>query len=142
MQLDAGALRGVVDHALAGPPIGEVDLLTANLDHGGAESITRSRGDELLADVHDLVPVAERLVQLHHGEFRIMASGGALVTEGSGNLEDSLHAAHDQTLEVQLDGDAEIQLHVERVVVRGERAGVSAADFGVQDRGFDLDEAF
>ena len=60
-----------------------------------------------------------------------MSSRGALVAEGSGNLEDSLHAADDQTLEVQLDSDAEVQLHVECVVVRGERTGVSAANFGV-----------
>jgi hypothetical protein len=85
--------------------------------------------------------VAERLVELHHRELGVVARRDALVAEDAPDLEHPLHPADDQPLEVQLERDAQVQLHVERVVVGGERAGVGAAGLGVQHRGLDLDEA-
>ena len=65
----------------------------------------------------------------------------ALVAEHAADLEDPVHAADDQPLEVQLEGDAQVQRHVERVVVGDERAGVGAAGLDVEHRRLDLDEA-
>ena len=70
-----------------------------------------------------------------------MAGGDALVAEDAADLVHPLHAAHDQPLEVQLERDPQVQLHVERVVVGDERPGVGAAGLDVQDRRLDLDEA-
>ncbi len=103
--------------------------------------VARGLRDQLLADVHHVVPVAERLVELHHRELGVVAGRDALVAEDPSDLVHALHATHDQPLEVQLDGDPQVELQVERVVVGGERAGVGAAGLGVQHRGLDLDEA-
>jgi hypothetical protein len=56
------------------------------------------------------------------------------------DLVDALHPAHDQALEVQLVRDAEIELHVERVVVRDEGAGQRASVDRLQHRGLDLEK--
>ena len=69
-----------------------------------------------------------------------MAGRHALVAEDAPDLEHPLHAADDQPLEVQLERDAQVEVDVERVVVRDERAGVGAAGFDVQHRRLDLDE--
>ena len=76
-----------------------------------------------LGDLHHLAVVGERLVQLHHRELGVVAGGDALVAEDAADLEHPLHAADDQPLQVQLERDAQVQLHVERVVVGDERAG-------------------
>ena len=85
--------------------------------------------------------VGVRLVGLHHRELGVVARRQALVAEHPADLEDAVHAADDQPLEVQLEGDAQVQRHVERVVVGDERAGVGAAGLDVQHRRLDLDEA-
>ena len=46
-----------------------------------------------------------------------------------------------QPLEVQLVGDAQVERHVERVVVRHERPRRGAAVERLQDRRLDLEEA-
>ena len=65
----------------------------------------------------------------------------ALVAEDPADLVDLLDAADQQPLEVQLQGDAQEQVDVERVVVRDERPGRGAAGDGVQRRRLDLAEA-
>ena len=49
-----------------------------------------------------------------------------LVAEDTADLEHALIAAHEQALEVQLGGDAQVVLLVERVEVRDERLGRGA----------------
>ncbi len=117
-----GLRRHRVDHPDAGPRLGEIDLLAADLDDRRADRIAGGLGDEHLADVHHVVPVAERLVELHHRELGVVTGGDALVAEDPTDLVHPLHAADDQPLEVQLERDAQVELHVERVVVGGERA--------------------
>ena len=56
-------------------------------------------------------------------------------------LVDLLEAAHDAALEVELGGDAQVEVAVERVVVRDERPGRRAAVDRLQRRRLDLDEA-
>ena len=70
-----------------------------------------------------------------------MARRYTLVTERAGNFVDPLHAANDEALEVQLDGDAQIERHVQRIVMRDEGAGMSAAHFGMEYRSLNFDEA-
>ena len=70
-----------------------------------------------------------------------MPAGEPLVAEHPTDLEHAVHAADDQPLEVQLEGDPQVQRHVEDVVVGDERAGVGTARVDVQHRRLDLDVA-
>ena len=82
--------------------------------------------------------VAVGLVQLQHREFGVVPRADALVAEDPADLVDLLDAADQQPLQVQLQGDAQEQVDVERVVVRDERPGRGPAGDGVQRRRLDL----
>jgi hypothetical protein len=64
----------------------------------------------------------------------------ALVAEDAADLEDAVDPADDEPLEVQLEGDAQRHVEVERVQVGREGARRRAAVDGLQHRGLDLDE--
>ena len=96
---------------------------------------------ERLGELDDVGDVAERLVRLHHRELGVVRRVHPLVAERPSDLEHPVQATDDQALEVQLGGDAQVQRHVQRVVVGHERAGVGAAGLDVEDRRLDLDEA-
>ena len=70
------------------------------------------------------------LVELEHGELGIVPGGQALVAEVAVDLEHPLEAAHHQALQVQLRRDAQVQVHVERIVVGLERTRRRAAGDG------------
>ncbi len=85
--------------------------------------------------------IAVGLVQLQHGEFGIVPGLDALVAEHPADLVDLFHAADQQSLQVQFQGDAQKQIDVQGVVVRDERPGRGAAGDGVQRRRLHLAEA-
>jgi hypothetical protein len=62
-------------------------------------------------------------VGLEHGELGVVAPRDAFVAEVAVQFEHLRVAADQQTLEVQFRCDAQVELHVERVVVRGKRPG-------------------
>ncbi len=64
-----------------------------------------------------------------------------LVPEVLPDLVDALEPAHDEPLEIQLVRDAEVERHVERVVVRRERPGERAPVRRLQDGRLDLQKA-
>ena len=60
----------------------------------------------------------------------------AFVAEVLANLVDALEAAHDEPLQVQLRGDAQVEVDVQRVVVGDEGACAGTAGDGLQDGRF------
>ncbi len=66
--------------------------------------------------------------------------GDALVAEHLAHVVDVLHAADDAAVEEQLDGDAQVEVAVERVVVGRERSRAGAARQRLQRGRFDLHE--
>ena len=105
------------------------------------EGVGRGGHDQRLGQLHHVLDVGEGLVGLHHRELGVVARRQTLVAEHPTDLEHPVHAADDQPLEVQLEGDPQVHRHVERVVVGDERTGVRTTGLGVQDRGLDLHEA-
>ena len=101
----------------------------------------RDVADHVLGQVHDLVVRGVGLVQLEHGELGVVPGADAFVAEVAVDLVDALEAADDQALEVQLRRDAQEQVEVQRVVVRGERLGGGAADDVMHHRRLDFEEA-
>ena len=70
-----------------------------------------------------------------------MLGGNALVAEDAADLVDALHPAHEQPLQMQLGGDAEVEVRVEGVVVGDEGPGERAAGDALQDGRLDFEEA-
>ncbi len=97
--------------------------------------------DQPLAARGDVLVVGVRLVELEHRELRVVGRVHALVAEVLAELVHALEAAHDQPLQVELGGDTQVELAIQRVVVGGERPGQRAPVQGLEHRRLDLDEA-
>ena len=95
---------------------------------------------ELLAARRDVVVVRVRLVPLEHGELGVVLGREPLVAEVLADLIHALEPAHDQPLEVQLGRDPQVEVAVERVEVRRERARRRAPVQRLQRGRLDLDE--
>ncbi len=97
--------------------------------------------DQLAAAVDPHRVVGVRLIGLQQRELGVVAEVDALVAERAAQLEDPLDTADAQPLEVELGGDAQVQVEVVGVDVGEERPGVGPAVDLLQDRGLDLQEA-
>ena len=99
--------------------------------------------EELLGEPHQIFVGRVRLVELDRGELGVVAAVDPLVAEDAADLVDAIEPAHHQPLQVQLGGDAELQIDVEGVVVRleGPRRGAARLLRLVERRRLDLDEA-
>ena len=81
----------------------------------------RDEREHLLGEEHQVLVVAVRLVELQHREFGIVLRRHPFVPEVAGDLVHAIHAADREPLQIQLRRDAQVQIHVERVVVCHER---------------------
>ena len=110
-------------------------------DAGGAQHLLRQRGDQLLHHRRHRLVVGVGLVRLQHGELGVMEGGDPLVAEDPPHLVDLLQAAHDQALEVELRGYAQVALLVEGVEVGREGPGRRPAGLCLQHRRLHLHKA-
>ena len=118
-----------------------MDLVLAPGQGEPAEQGLRELREQLLGQLHQVLIVRVRLIELERRELGIVLRGDPLVPEVPVDLVHALEAAHDQPLEIELRRDPEIEVHVERVVVRLERPGDGAAGDRLHHRCLDLEEA-
>ena len=119
----------------------QLELVAAELHRRRAEHLARHGLDERLDAHHRVAVVGVRLVPLEHRELGVVLERDALVAEVLAELVDALEAADDEPLQVELGRDAEVEIALELVVVRHERAREGAAVARLQHRRLDLDEA-
>ncbi len=93
-----------------------------------------------LCQGHHVMVVCVGLVRLQHGEFRIVMRGDALIAEILADLVDSIQPAHDEPLQIELVGDAQVYLLIQGVVVSGEGSRHRPSIHGLENRCLHLDE--
>ena len=96
--------------------------------------------EELFHQLHHVIVIGEGLVELQHGEFRIVGPVDPLVPEVLGDLIYPLEPAYDEPLEVKLIGDAEVHGPVQGIVLGDERPGRRPSVEGLEGRGLHLEE--
>src|SRR5262245_287029 len=69
-----------------------------------------------LHQLHHRLVIAEGLVGLHHRELGVVPAREAFVAEDAADLEHAVDAAHEQSLVIQLQRDAQEEIAAERVV--------------------------
>ena len=131
----AGEVLDGLEHGVAFPRALEVDDVVADLHLGGAVQREGDALDHLLHGLHHPVVVLVGHVELHLGEFGVVEAVHTLVAEVFGELIDAVEAAHDEFLQIQLVGDAQVERHVQRVVVSLEGTSRRAAVERLQNRG-------
>ncbi len=119
----------------------ERDRLVVERHFLEAAGFARGVRDELFGHRHQLVVVGVGLIELEHRELGVVLRRHALVPEVPRQLVDPLHAADHEALEVQLRRDSQVEVHVERVVVRHKGPRRRAAGDRLHDRRLDLHEA-
>ena len=127
-----------VGHGTAGPLTRKVNGLALVLDDLGVADGLVSRLNDTLGERLHALEVGEGTVGLHRGELGVVGKVHALVTEDAADLEHALKTTDDAALEVQLGGNTQVALLIERVEVGNERLSRSAALDGLQDGGLDL----
>ena len=120
---------------------GEVDFLALIGNLGAFADFSCDMAEQILGKIHEIPEGGVRPVEFAHGEFRVVPDGNAFVAEIAVDFKNLLKAPHKQPLEIQLGRDAHVQLHVERVVVRDERAGRRSSRNGVQHGRFHFHKA-
>ena len=141
VDVDPGVLLHQVGEGGPPPGRGQVEVAAAVGEPGRPPAAPGHLRHQLLGEGHEVGVVGVGLVELEHGELGVVAGGDALVAEHPADLEDLLEAAHHQPLEVELGGDAQVEVEVEGVVVGDEGLGQGPAGDGVEHRRLHLDEA-
>ena len=98
-------------------------------------------GEHRLGEPHQVLKSGKGLIELHHGEFRVVLGGDALVAKVAVDFEDPVEAAHQETLEIQLRGDAQVQGHGQDVVIGFEGPGRGAPGDALHHGGFHFQKA-
>ena len=97
-------------------------------------------GEQLFGQLHQVGVVGVGLIELEHRELGIVLGRDAFVAEVSVDLVDAIEAADEQPLQIELGGDPQVEIHVERIVVGLERPRDGAARDGLHHRRFHLEE--
>ncbi len=90
---------------------------------------------DCLGQVHDVPEVGVSLIQLQHRELRVVPGGDAFVAEDPADLVHLLDPADHQPLQMQLEGDPQVQFHIQSVVMGDKGPGRRTARDGVQSGG-------
>ena len=109
--------------------------------HQPAADLLRQVHHQALQQLHHGAVVGVGLVALHHGELGVVLAVDALVAEVAVDLEDLLQAADQQPLQVEFGRDAQVEVHVQRVVVRLKGPGGRPAGDRLHHGRLHLDEA-
>ena len=125
----------------AGPRRRQVELVAVEAHRRAAGGLERDRRDHRLEETHHVLVVGVGLVALQHRELGVVVGVDALVAEDAAELVHLVHAAHDEPLEVELGGDAQVQPPVERAVLGHERLGHGARRHGDQHGRVHFEEA-
>jgi hypothetical protein len=141
----AGSLLELGDHLEALPgllPVDLVDLTMLGVELGlvAAGQLLDHAADEVLGELHDVVDIGKRLVELAGGELGVVGQVDALVPELASHLVHAVQTADNELLEVQLGGDTHEHGHVQLVVVGDKGLGGGTAGDGAHHGGLDLDE--
>ncbi len=139
--VDPGPLANRIPQRHPLPWRRQVDRHAVSLDLRRPEHALGDLGDQHLQVAGRMHVVDVGLIPLEHRELGVVLVRDPFVAEVLAQLVDAVEAADDAALQVQLGGDSQVQVAVERVVVGGERARQRAAVERLQHRGLDLDEA-
>ena len=98
LKINAAVLLDRVYHSDAGKRLGQIHLNAVISNLGGAQHSLGHMAIHPLGQVHHTVIIGICLVQLHQGEFRVMASIYTFVTEHTPDFIHTLQAAYNQPL--------------------------------------------
>ena len=91
--------------------------------------------------IHHAVIIGVGLIKLHQCKFRIVLGVQPLIPEDAADLVNPLHASDNQSLQIQLQRNAQFNIFIQCVVVGLERSGCRTACIGHQHGSLHLQKA-
>src|ERR1700730_5368839 len=89
--------------------------------------------NQFFSEIRHLFEIRVRPVSFEHCEFRIVLSGNAFVSKVTVDFEHLVEPADEQTFEIELERNAQIEIEAERLVMRSEWFGCRPASDCLQD---------
>jgi len=121
--------------------LSKIDLPALVVDGRRAERVARDLREHRFDERHEVAIVSIRRVELDHREFGVVSGRDPFVTEVAIDFEHLLETADHEPLQVQFGCNPQVQIHVERVVMRHERTRRRAARNGLHHRRLDFEIA-
>src|SRR5579863_600281 len=119
----------------------EIDLLFAVFDFRAAASLLDDMPKHLLGQVHHFIVITVGLIELEHGEFRLVNRVDTFVAEIPVDFVHAVKSARHKSFQVEFGRDAQVKIHVEGVVMGNEGPRRSPAEDRMHHRRLDLDIA-
>ena len=139
-EINTRILLDRVKHGYTTEGLSEVHLDPAVAYRCRSEHLERDKAVKILGKVHHSVIIGIRLIELHERKLGVMAGIKSLVAENSAYLINAFKSADDKALEIELERDAQLQILVECVEMRLERARGCTARICDKHGGLDLHE--
>ena len=92
----------------------------------------------VFCEIHQVIKVGVGLIELQHGELRIMSRGQTFIAEVAVDLVDALKATHYQTLQIKLRRNTQVHINIQRIMVSHKRTCHSTTRNNLQHWGFNF----
>src|ERR1700688_3720312 len=109
----------------------EIEFVFSVLYSRGASDVGGQQRKKIFVEVHQIAIVAVGLVKFQHGEFGIVLRRNSFIAEIAIDLVNAVKTSDGQSFQIELRGDAQVKVHVQRVVMGYEWTGGSAAGDGM-----------
>ena len=119
----------------------EIDIGAVPMHLRGADRFDRNIADQCLRQIHHFAVSDVGLVQLQHRELGIVPCGYAFVAEITVDFVYAFKATDNESLEIQLRCNPQVQIKIECVVVGCKRLRSRAAGDVMHHRRFDFEKA-
>ena len=138
LHINAGILLNCLKDRQTTVSTAEIHLILSNLHLGGAVDCGSHLAKHLLHKLHhpDIVLVGD--IYLHTGKLRIVGLVHTLVAEVLRELVNARESTHNQPLQIELVGNAQVKRDVESIVMGNERTGCCASRDALKDRSLHL----
>ncbi|MNI55258.1 hypothetical protein D3C73_1101960 [compost metagenome] len=107
-KVNASHFFNSINHSDTAPAWRQIDFLSLVVDLLAAKNLLSDMGNHILSQLHNVLVVRIRFVQLNHGELRVMACGDTFITVNTANLIDFLQTADNQALQMKLNRNPHI----------------------------------
>src|SRR5215467_13200307 len=97
--------------------------------------------NQFFSQVRHFLEIRIGPISFEHGEFGIVFSRNAFIPKVTVDFEHLVEPAYEQTLEVELQCDAEVKIQSERLVMCAERFGRGTSGNCLQNWRLDFDKA-
>ena len=135
VKVHAGILLHQLHHGGAAEGLAHIDNNLAEGQFHGVVDLLADMLHQAFGALHHAVHIGIGLIELNGGELGVVGGVHAFVTEQTTNLVHPIKAADDAALQIQLGGNTQVQIHIQRIVMGDKGTGGSTTLNDIQNGG-------